>query len=138
MSLRRRKLLHLTAGATALSLVSHLAWAHTYPTRPVRIVVGFPAGQTADILTRLITQWLSDRLGQSFVIDNRPGAASTAATEMVVRSPPDGYTLLATVTSNFINATLYQTLPYNFIVTSSLSPVLTRLLWSWRSIHQSQ
>jgi tripartite-type tricarboxylate transporter receptor subunit TctC len=92
-----------------------MARAQAYPTRPVRIVVGFPAGQTADILTRLIAQWLSDRVGQAFVVDNRAGAASTTATEFVVRAPPDGYTLLATVTSNFINATLYQTLPYNFI-----------------------
>jgi tripartite-type tricarboxylate transporter receptor subunit TctC len=115
MKLARRTFLQVAAGAAALPVASGLARAQAYPSRPVRIVVGFPAGQTADILTRLIAQWLSDRLGQSFVIDNRPGAASTAATELVVRAPPDGYTLLATVTSNFINATLYQTLPYNFI-----------------------
>jgi tripartite-type tricarboxylate transporter receptor subunit TctC len=93
----------------------------------VRIVVGFPAGQTADILTRLIGQWLSERLGQPFVIDNRPGAASSIATEFVVRAAPDGYTLLATVTSNLVNATLYDKLPYNFI--RDISPVAS-LNWT--------
>jgi tripartite-type tricarboxylate transporter receptor subunit TctC len=115
MKVRRRQFLHLAAGAAALPAVTRVATAVDYPTRPVHIVVGFPAGQTADILTRLVGQRLSERLGQTFVIDNRPGAASTTATELVVRAPPDGYTLLATVTSNLVNATLYDKLPYNFI-----------------------
>ena len=100
MSLRRRKLLHLTAGATALSLVSHLAWAQTYPTRPVRIVVGFPAGQTADILTRLITQWLSDRLGQSFVIRDIEHVASINQTTLVMEVNPS---VPVRTVSEFIN-----------------------------------
>src|SRR4029077_2512460 len=86
-----------------------------YPSRPVRIVVGFPPGQTGDISARLLGQWLSDRLGQPFVIENRPGASSSIATELVVNAPPDGYTLLWVVTSNYINATLKTNLPYNFI-----------------------
>jgi tripartite-type tricarboxylate transporter receptor subunit TctC len=110
-----QRFLHLAAGAAALPTAAGFAWAQTYPTRPVHIVVGFPAGQTADILTRLVAQRLAERLGQTFVIDNRPGAASTTATELVVHAPPDGYTLLATVTSNLVNATLYDKLPYDFI-----------------------
>src|SRR5262249_423958 len=94
MKLPRRQFLHLAAGAAALSAVSHIAWAQTYPTRPVRIVVGFPPGGGADITARLIGQWLSERLGQPFIIDNRPGAGSNIATEAVVRAPADGYTLL--------------------------------------------
>jgi tripartite-type tricarboxylate transporter receptor subunit TctC len=116
------KLRNAAAGAVASPIASRLALADGYPARPVHIVVGFPAGQTADIQARLMGQWLSDRLGQSFVIDNRP-AASTTATELVVHAAPDGYTLLATVTSNFINATLYQSLPYNFI--RDIEPVAT-------------
>ena len=115
MKLPRRQLLHLAAGAAALSALSRIARAQSYPTRPVHIVVGFPAGQTADISARLLAQWLSERLGQSFVIDNRPGAASTIATEQVVHAPPDGYMLLYIVSSNYINATLKANLPYNFI-----------------------
>jgi tripartite-type tricarboxylate transporter receptor subunit TctC len=104
----RRQFLQLAAGAAALPAVSRIARADIYPSRPVHIVVGFPAGQTADIYTRLIAQRVSERLGQPFIIDNRPGAASTPATELVVRSPADGYTLLAVVSSNLINATLYD------------------------------
>jgi tripartite-type tricarboxylate transporter receptor subunit TctC len=115
MKLSRRKLLYLTAGAAALSTLSRIARAEAYPARPVHIVVGFPPGQAADISARLLGQWLSERLGQSFVIDNRPGAASTIATEQVVHAPPDGYTLLYIVASNYINATLKANLPYNFI-----------------------
>jgi tripartite-type tricarboxylate transporter receptor subunit TctC len=89
--------------------------AQAYPARPVHIVVGFPPGQTADISSRLLGQWLSDRLGQPFVVDNKPGASSTVATEFVVQAPADGYTLLRVVASNYINATLYEKLPYNFI-----------------------
>ena len=115
MKLPRRQFLHLAAGAVAVAAVSRIAGAQSYPTRPVHIVVGFPPGQAADISARLLGQWLSERLGQSFVIDNRPGAASTIATEQVVHAPPDGYTLLFVVASNYINATLKTNLPYNFI-----------------------
>ncbi len=114
MTLRRRQFLQLAAGAAALA-AARRAKAETYPNHPVRIVVGFPPGQSADISARLLGQWLSDRLGQPFVIDNRPGASNTVATDLVVHAPPDGYTLLWVSTSNYINATLYQTLPYNFI-----------------------
>jgi tripartite-type tricarboxylate transporter receptor subunit TctC len=115
MKLPRRGFLHLAAGAAAVPAVSHLARAQAYPTRPVRLVVGFPAGQTADIIARLMGQWLSERLGQAVVIDNRPGASSNIATEMVVHAPPDGYTLLSVNSSNLINTTLYDNLPYNFL-----------------------
>jgi tripartite-type tricarboxylate transporter receptor subunit TctC len=115
MKLPRRKFLHLAAGAAALPAVMRFAWAQAYPARPVRLVVGFTAGQTADIAARLMGQWLSERLGQPFVIDNRPGASGTIATELVVRAPPDGYTLLYVTASNYINATLYEKLNYNFI-----------------------
>ena len=94
MKLPRRNFLHLAAGAAALPAVSRIAWAQAYPTRPVRIIVGFPAGGAPDIIARLMGQWLSERLGQQFVIENRPGAGSNIATEAVVRAPPDGYTLL--------------------------------------------
>jgi tripartite-type tricarboxylate transporter receptor subunit TctC len=115
VKLPRRKFLHLAAGAAALPAVSRFAWAQAYPSRPVHIVVGFPAGQSADIITRLMGQWLSERLSQPFVIDNKPGASSNIATEVVVRAPADGYTLLSVNASNLINATLYERLPYNFI-----------------------
>jgi tripartite-type tricarboxylate transporter receptor subunit TctC len=90
MKLPRRNFLHLAAGAAALPALSRFAWGQAYPSRPVRIIVGFPPGQSADISARLLGQWLSDRLGQSFVIDNRPGASSSIATELVVHAPPDG------------------------------------------------
>jgi tripartite-type tricarboxylate transporter receptor subunit TctC len=115
MKTPRRQFLRLAAAAVALPAVSRIAGAESYPARPVHIVVGFPPGQAADISARLLGQWLSERLGQSFVIDNRPGAASTIATEQVVHAPPDGYTLLFVVASNYINATLKANLPYNFI-----------------------
>src|SRR5262245_15598439 len=102
MKTPRRQFLHLAAAAVALPAVSRIAGAESYPARPVHIVVGFPPGQAADISARLLGQWLSERLGQSFVIDNRPGAASTIATEQVVHAPPDGYTLLFVVASNYI------------------------------------
>jgi tripartite-type tricarboxylate transporter receptor subunit TctC len=114
MQFPRRKFLQLATGAAA----SAVAWsvkAETYPSHPVRVVVGFPPGQSADISARLLAQWLSERLGQPFVVDNRPGASNTVATDLVVHAPPDGYTLLWISTSNYINATLYATLPYNFI-----------------------
>ena len=94
MKLPRRNFLHLAAGAAALPAVSRIAWAQAYPARPVRIIVGFTAGGAPDIVARLMGQWLSERLGQQFVIDNRPGAGGNIGTEAVVRAPADGYTLL--------------------------------------------
>ena len=111
--LGRRNLLHLAAGAAALPAVSRFAWAQAYPTRPVRIVVGFAPGGAFDIMARLMGQWLSERLGQPFVIENRPGAGTNIATETVVRAPADGYTLLMVGPTQAINATLYERL--NFI-----------------------
>jgi tripartite-type tricarboxylate transporter receptor subunit TctC len=115
MKLPRRKFLRLAAGAAALPAVSHFAWAQTYPTRPVRLVVGFPPGGGTDIVARLIGQWLSERLGQQLVIENRPGAGSNIATEGVVRAAADGYTLLLVSAAHAINATLYDWLNYNFL-----------------------
>src|SRR5262245_17555891 len=115
MKLPRRQFLHLAAGVVALPAVSRTARAQAYPTRPVRIIVGFPAGGTGDILARLIGQWLSERLGQPFIVENRPGAAGNIRTEPAVRAPPDGYTLLLVGPPNAINATLYDKLNYNFI-----------------------
>jgi tripartite-type tricarboxylate transporter receptor subunit TctC len=113
--LLRRQFLHLAAGAAAIPAVSRIARAQTYPTRPVRLVVGFPAGGGTDITARLMGQWLSERLAQPFIIENRPGASSNIATEAVVRAPPNGYTLLMVQTTNAINATLYGKLNFNFI-----------------------
>ena len=115
MKISRRHLLHSAVAAAALPAVSRFTWAQTYPSRPVRIIVGFAAGGPNDILARLIGQWLSGRLGQPFVIENRPGAGSNIATEAVVRAPPDGYTLLLVGSPNAINATLYDNLNFNFI-----------------------
>jgi tripartite-type tricarboxylate transporter receptor subunit TctC len=115
MKLPRRNFLHLAAGAAALPAVSRFAWAQNYPARPVRIIVGFPAGGGADIVARLIGQWLSERLGRQFVIENRPGALTNIATEAVVRAPADGYTLLLVTAANAVNATLYEKLNFNFI-----------------------
>ena len=111
----RRRFLHLAAGAAALPAVSRFAFAQAYPSRPVRLIVGFAPGGTTDITARLIGQWLSERLGQQFVIENRTGAATNIATEAVVRAPADGYTLLLVTASNAINATLYDKLSFNFI-----------------------
>jgi tripartite-type tricarboxylate transporter receptor subunit TctC len=115
MKLPRRNFLHLAAGAAALPTASRFAWAQAYPSRPVRIIVGFPAGGGVDIIARLIGQWLSERLGQPFVIENRPGANSNIGTEAVVRAAADGYTLLLVHSSNAMNATLYEKLNFNFI-----------------------
>src|SRR5262245_60817200 len=103
MKLPSRKFLHLTAGAAALPAVSRIAWAQAYPTRPVRTIVGLTAGSASDIVARLVGQWLSERLGQPFVIENRPGAGTNIAAEAVVRSMPDGYTLLLVASPNAIN-----------------------------------
>jgi len=111
----RRRFLRLAAGAAALPAVSRIAQAQVYPARPVRIVVGFPAGGPADIIARLISQWLSERLGQQFVVDNRPGAGGNSATEAVTRAPADGYALLPVGSPNAINATLYEKLNFNFV-----------------------
>ena len=115
MKLPRRQFLHLAAGAAALPSASRIALAQTYPTRPVRIVVGFPPGGGVDINARLIGQLLSERLGHPFVVENRPGASSNIGTEAVVNSAPDGYTLLLATNTNTTNATLYGKLNYNFI-----------------------
>jgi tripartite-type tricarboxylate transporter receptor subunit TctC len=115
MKVHRRAFLRLTADAAALPVVSRLAWAQAYPSRPVRIIVGFPAGSIADIVARLMGRWLSERLGQQFVVENRTGASGNIATEMAMRSPPDGYTLLLCDSPVAINATLYDKLSFNFI-----------------------
>src|SRR4029077_15519675 len=113
--LGRRNFLHLAAGAAALPAVSRFAWAQTYPARPARIVVGLTAGSASDIVARLVGQWLSERLGQQFIVENRPGAGTNIAAEAVVRSVPDGYTLLLAASPNAINASLYDKLSFNFI-----------------------
>jgi tripartite-type tricarboxylate transporter receptor subunit TctC len=115
MKLLRRQFLHLAVTAAALPAVSRFAWAQTYPARPVRLIVGFSPGGAADIDARLMGQWLSERLGQPFIIENRPGAGSNIGTEAVVRALPDGHTLLLVTSTNAINATLYNKLNFNFI-----------------------
>jgi len=115
MKIQRRRFLHLAAGATVLPAVSRVAQAQTYPTRPVRIIIGYTAGGPADIVARLIGQWLSKRLGQQVIIENRPGAGGNIGTEAVVRAPPDGYTLLLVNSTNAINATLYGNLNFKFV-----------------------
>ena len=123
MKLRRRKFLHLAAGSAALPVVSRFARAQAYPTRPVRLIVAVAPGGGADILARLMGQWLSERLGQPLIIDNRPGAGGNLATETVVKARPDGYTILMASTTNAINATLYDKLSFNFI--RDIAPVAT-------------
>jgi tripartite-type tricarboxylate transporter receptor subunit TctC len=115
MKLPRRNFLHLVAGAAALPVVSRVARAQAYPTRPVRVIVGFTAGSASDIVARLMGQWLSERLGQQFLVENRPGAGTNIGTEAVVRAPADGYTLLLVNSSNAINATLYDKLSFVFL-----------------------
>jgi tripartite-type tricarboxylate transporter receptor subunit TctC len=121
MKLPRRNFLYTAAGAAALPAVARFAFAQAYPSRPVRLIVGFAAGGGYDIVARLIGQWLSERLGQPFVIENRPGAGTNIATEAVVRAPPDGYTLLLIGSTNAINVTFYQKLNFNFI--GDIAPV---------------
>jgi Tripartite tricarboxylate transporter family receptor len=109
----RRRFLSLAAGAAALPAALRIARAQNYPTRPVRLIVGFPAGGPTDIIARIMAQYLSERLGQAFIIENRPGAASNVATETVVRARPDGYTLLEITATNAVNATLYDNLTFD-------------------------
>jgi tripartite-type tricarboxylate transporter receptor subunit TctC len=115
MKLPRRQFLHLAAGAAALLALSRVAWGQAYPSRPVRWIVGFSPGGPSDITARLIGQWLTERLGQPFIIENRPGAGGNIATEVVARAPADGYTLLMVNSSHAINASLYEKLNFNFI-----------------------
>jgi tripartite-type tricarboxylate transporter receptor subunit TctC len=121
VKLPRRNLLRLAAGAAAVPVVSRIAWSLDYPARPVHIVVGFPAGTSSDITSRLIGQWLSERLGQQFIVENRTGAGTNIAADTVVHSPPDGYTLLWVTQTNAINATLYAKLNFDFV--SDIQPV---------------
>ena len=115
MKFPRRTLLHLAAGAAALPIMSCVAMAQTYPSRPVRLIVTVAAGGSPDIIARLIVQWLSERLGQPFFVDDRPGASGNIGTEIVVRASPDGYTLMLAISANAINASLYDNLNFNFI-----------------------
>jgi len=115
MNLPRRQILALAAGAAALPVMSRCAWAQAYPTRPVRVMVGFPPGGVTDIVGRLAGQWLSERFGQPFIIENRPGAAGNIATEAVVNAAPDGHMLLMVSPAHTVNATLYEKLSFNFI-----------------------
>jgi Tripartite tricarboxylate transporter family receptor len=124
MKLLRRNILHLAAGAAALPAASRIARAQAYPSRPVRIIVGFPAGGTADIGARLSAQGLSERLGQQFVVENRVSAGTHAATEAVVRAPADGYTLLLVTLTNAVNVALYNKLNYDFI--RDIAPIAGR------------
>ena len=114
MKLPRRGFLHLAAAAAAVPAASRFAWAQGYPARPVRILVGFPAGSASDVVARLTAQGLSERLGQQFIVENRPGAGTNIAAEAVVRAPPDGYLLLLSTSANAVNATLYQHLNFDF------------------------
>jgi tripartite-type tricarboxylate transporter receptor subunit TctC len=125
MKLPRRNVLRLAAGAAALPAVSRIAKAQAYPARPVRIIVGFAAGGPNDILARLLGQWLSERLGQTFIIENRPGASGNIATELVARAAPDGYTLMTVSPTNAVNATLYAQHKLNFDFVRDIAPVAT-------------
>jgi len=122
MKLPRRRFLHLAASAASLPAVSRIAWAQAYPSRPVRIVVGFAAGGATDIQARLMGQWLSDRLGQQFIVENRAGASGNIGTEAVAKAPADGYTLLQIVTPHAINAALYTNLSFDFV--RDIAPVI--------------
>jgi tripartite-type tricarboxylate transporter receptor subunit TctC len=121
MKTPRRQFLHLVSGAAALPAMPRLAWSQTYPTRPVRIIVGFAAGGPTDIVARLMAQWLSEHLGQEFVVENRPGTASNIGTEAALRAPPDGYTLLLVTSTNAVNVTFYENLNFNFM--TDIAPV---------------
>ena len=132
MELPRRAFLHLAVGAAALPAMPRLSQAQAYPSRPVRIVVGFAAGGATDIQARLMGQWLSERLGQQFIVENRAGASGNIGTEAVAKAPPDGYTLLQIVTPHAINAALYTNLNFDFI--RDIAPVICAARWhtsSW-------
>lgn len=122
MTIRRRSLAHLAVGAAAWPLVPGLAWAQAYPSRPARIVVGFPAGGATDIQGRLMAEWLSERLGQQFIVENKPGASGNIGTETVAKAAPDGYTLLQVVTPHAINPALYSNLGFDFL--RDIAPVI--------------
>jgi tripartite-type tricarboxylate transporter receptor subunit TctC len=115
MKLPRRRFLHLAGAALAVPASSRVARAQAYPARPVRWVLGYPAGGSTDVLVRIIANWLTERLGQPFIVENRPGAGTNLAVQAVVNAPPDGYTLLFVATTNAINATSYESLPFNFL-----------------------
>jgi tripartite-type tricarboxylate transporter receptor subunit TctC len=115
MKLPRRRFLHLAASTAALPVLPRIAWAQTYPSRPVQMIVGFPAGSAPDIIARLAAQWLSEKLGQNFIIENRPGAGSNIGTELVVKAVPDGYTIMRDVLTNVLNTALYQHLSFDFM-----------------------
>jgi tripartite-type tricarboxylate transporter receptor subunit TctC len=122
MKIPRRLFLQLATGVAALPAAARVAKAQDYPARPVRVMVGYAPGGPADIVARLMGQWLSERLGEQFIVENRPGAGTNIATEAVVHAPPDGYTLLLVSAANFINATLYEKLPFNFM--RDIAPVV--------------
>src|SRR5437660_8113812 len=115
MQFPRRHFLNLVAGAAVLPAVTNPASAQTYPARPIRLIVGYTPGGSADLTARLMGQWLSERLGQAFVVENRPGGGTNIATEAALRSPPDGYTFLVAAPANAVNATLYEKLNFNFL-----------------------
>ena len=136
MKLPRRQFLHLAAGAAALPAVSRIARAQAYPTRPVRIVVGFAAGSGPDIVARLVGQRLSEQLGQQFIVEDRPGAGSSLATQSVVNAAADGYTLLMATGANTINATLYPNLNFNFVRDIAPVAIVNARPISWSLISQ--
>jgi len=123
VTLARRQILKLAAGAAAVAALPRIAVAQTYPARPVRVLVGFPAGSAPDIIARLAAQWLSQKLGQNFIVENRPGAGSNIGTELAVRADPDGYTILSDVLTNVLNAALYSNLSFSFL--HDIAPVAT-------------
>jgi tripartite-type tricarboxylate transporter receptor subunit TctC len=129
MKFPRRAFMHLAAGAAALPVAPHVARAQAYPSKPVRIVVGFPAGGATDIMARLMGDWLTQRLGQQFIVENKPGASGNIGTETVARAPADGYTLLQAVTPNAINAALYSNLSFDFIRDTAPVIYLARLAY---------
>jgi tripartite-type tricarboxylate transporter receptor subunit TctC len=121
MKLPRRKFLHLAAGAAALPAVSRVAWAQAYPTKPMRLIIGFPPGSASDILARIISQWLTERIGQPVIVESKPGAGGNISVQTALAAPPDGYTLVQIAASNAVNATLFESLPFDLL--RDLAPV---------------